>query len=59
MEEIAGAPSPRHDEPVAIIGIGCRFPGGIYGPSSFWQALCEGRDGITENAVGLGRVSRS
>ncbi|MFE3167768.1 acyltransferase domain-containing protein [Streptomyces sp. NPDC059224] len=32
-------------EPVAIVGIGCRFPGGP-DPSSFWQLLTEGRDAV-------------
>jgi len=32
------------DEAIAIIGMGCRFPGGIRGPEQFWQALSEGRD---------------
>ena len=31
---------------VAVIGIGCRFPGGIVDPDSFWRLLCEGRDAI-------------
>jgi myxalamid-type polyketide synthase MxaE and MxaD len=35
-------------EPVAIIGIGCRFPGGVVDPASFWRLLTEGRDAITE-----------
>ena len=35
-------------EPVAIIGIGCRFPGGIQCPRSCWKALSEGKDAITE-----------
>ncbi|SCL56923.1 Acyl transferase domain-containing protein [Micromonospora eburnea] len=35
-------------EPVAIIGIGCRFPGGVDGPESFWRLLTEGRDAIRE-----------
>jgi acyl transferase domain-containing protein/NADPH:quinone reductase-like Zn-dependent oxidoreductase/acyl carrier protein len=35
-------------EPIAIVGIGCRFPGSINGPQSFWDALCEGRDGISD-----------
>ncbi|MFC1607330.1 SDR family NAD(P)-dependent oxidoreductase [Candidatus Latescibacterota bacterium] len=35
-------------EPIAIVGIGCRFPGKIYGPQSFWKALCEGRNSISE-----------
>lgn len=38
--------SVRNLEPIAIVGIGCRFPGGIDGPESFWRLLCEGRDGI-------------
>ena len=35
------------DEPIAIIGIGCRFPG-AEGPSAFWQLLCDGVDAVTE-----------
>jgi acyl transferase domain-containing protein/acyl-CoA synthetase (AMP-forming)/AMP-acid ligase II/acyl carrier protein len=35
-------------EPVAIIGIGCRLPGGADGPDAFWQLLGEGRDAVTE-----------
>lgn len=35
-------------EPIAITGIGCRFPGGIDHPNSFWKLLQEGRDAITE-----------
>jgi acyl transferase domain-containing protein/acyl carrier protein len=34
-------------EPVAVIGIGCRFPG-AEGPEQFWQLLLSGRDAITE-----------
>ncbi len=29
-------------EPLAVIGIGCRLPGGIDSPSSFWEALLNG-----------------
>ena len=32
---------------IAIIGLGCRFPGAS-DPESFWQMLHDGRDGITE-----------
>ena len=35
-------------EPIAIIGIGCRFPGGIKSPDSFWEFLSKGSDGISE-----------
>jgi len=34
------------DEPVAIIGIGCRLPGGIIDHRSLWQALEHGVDAI-------------
>ncbi len=35
-------------EPIAVIGMGCRFPGGIDTPQKFWQLLCEGRDVFRE-----------
>lgn len=35
-------------EPIAIIGIGCRFPGDANDPESFWELLCNGVDAITE-----------
>ena len=38
----------RASEPIAIIGMGCRFPGGANDPESFWRLLIEGRDGIGE-----------
>ena len=33
---------------IAIIGIGCRFPGGISDPQSFWHLLIKGIDAISE-----------
>ena len=35
-------------KPVAIIGMGCRYPGGANSPEEFWRLLCEGFDAITE-----------
>lgn len=35
-------------EPIAIIGLGCRFPGNANDPSSFWRLLHEGVDAVTE-----------
>ncbi|HSS03961.1 MAG TPA: polyketide synthase, partial [Solirubrobacterales bacterium] len=34
-------------EPIAIVGIGCRFPGAS-SPGAFWEMLREGRDAVVE-----------
>jgi myxalamid-type polyketide synthase MxaE and MxaD len=33
---------------VALVGVGCRFPGGVVDVATFWQFLCAGRDAIGE-----------
>jgi acyl transferase domain-containing protein/acyl carrier protein len=38
---------PRRDEPIAVIGIGCRFPGAP-DPEAFWRLLCEEASAIRE-----------
>jgi acyl transferase domain-containing protein/acyl carrier protein len=35
-------------EPIAIIGMGCRFPGGADTPQAFWELLCAGVNAVTE-----------
>ncbi|NET16612.1 MAG: type I polyketide synthase, partial [Okeania sp. SIO1H6] len=35
-------------EPIAIIGIGCRFPGGVDSPDAYWKFLQEAKDVRTE-----------
>ncbi|MBL1098504.1 type I polyketide synthase [Streptomyces coffeae] len=34
-------------EPIAIVGMGCRFPGGVTDPDGFWQLIDAGRDTVT------------
>ena len=41
-------PSGENRDPIAIIGIGCRFPGGANDPKAFWDLLCNSTDAITE-----------
>jgi myxalamid-type polyketide synthase MxaE and MxaD len=35
-------------EPIAIVGLGCRFPGGANSPEAFWRLLHDGVNAVTE-----------
>ncbi|WP_436850192.1 type I polyketide synthase, partial [Streptomyces monashensis] len=39
-------PAALADDPLAIIGMGCRFPGGVETPEQFWELLLQGEDAI-------------
>ncbi|WP_410596932.1 beta-ketoacyl synthase N-terminal-like domain-containing protein [Amycolatopsis sp. lyj-23] len=39
-------PLPEDGEPIAVIGLGCRVPGGIESPEAFWRFLDSGGDAI-------------
>ncbi|WP_078508383.1 type I polyketide synthase [Streptomyces zinciresistens] len=38
------APSRTNDDPIAIVGMSCRFPGGVRTPEELWQLVMEGTD---------------
>ncbi|WP_335984708.1 beta-ketoacyl synthase N-terminal-like domain-containing protein, partial [Streptomyces sp. CA2R106] len=42
------------DEPVAIVGMGCRFPGGVEDPEGFWRLVAGGSDAMSGFPVNRG-----
>jgi acyl transferase domain-containing protein len=48
LEARLAASERERNEPIAIVGMGCRFPGGADSPASFWRLLAEGFDGISD-----------
>lgn len=45
---VTGAAAMAADEPIAVIGMGCRFPGGVNDLETFWSLLDGGVDAVSE-----------
>lgn len=48
MQSRLDAAEHARTEPIAVIGMACRFPGGANSPAAFWRLLRDGVDAVTE-----------